>query len=168
MSRSGRRAKAKGLSTGAKRLIAIGIVLAVIVGVFYAYTASKPKPRLYADHSYYDLGTVPQTKISHIFTFSNTGAGDLTVTRIWTSCGCTTAKLELNGIASPEFGMPGHGGYSGPWSASMKPSETANLIVYYDSTSMPDLYVGQRDVFVDSDDPSTPEYQFTISVHEVP
>jgi len=156
------------MSKGAKRLVAICIVFAVIVGTYYAYTALKPKPRLYTDHNFYDLGNVPQSKISHLFTFSNTGSGDLTVTRIWTSCGCTTAKMELNGIASPEFGMPGHGGYSGPWQATLRPGETASLVVYYDSVSMPDLYMGERYVFVDSDDPSTPEYQFTIYVKEVP
>lgn len=130
--------------------------------------ASLPRPHIQADHAYYDLGNVPQTKVSHTFTFTNDGGADLAIKRIWTSCGCTTAKLILNGIESPEFGMPGHGGSVGPWEAKLRPGETASLKVFYDAPSMPDIYVGERYVYVDSDDPTQPEYQFTIAVQEVP
>jgi len=159
---------ARPLSTGTKRIIALILIIVVGTTSVYAYNALTPKPSLYADHSKYDLGKVGQRKYSHTFTFTNEGSGDLTVDRIWTSCGCTTAKVVLFGIESPEFGMPGHGGSTGPWEAKLKRGDTASLVVYYDSTEMPDLYHGDRYVFVDSNDPVNPEFQFTITVEEVP
>lgn len=149
-------------------MIAIIVIITIGVTIAFALTASAPKPSLYADHAYFDFKQVGQQKYSHTFTFTNGANGDLVVNRIWTSCGCTTAKLVLFGIESPEFGMPGHGGSSGPWEVKLKQGDTASLVVYYDSTQMPDLYAGDRYVFVDSNDPASPEFQFTIHVTEVP
>ena len=160
--------RAAHLSTGAKRALISAIIIVIILTAAYLVNATRPRAQINADHTYYDFGVVPQIKTSHTFSFSNVGGGDLTVKRIWTSCGCTSAKLVLNGVESPEFGMPGHGGYTGPWEAKLRPGETASLIVYYDAPSMPDLYVGERYVYVDSDDPAQPEFQFTIAVQEVP
>ncbi len=155
-------------STGARRALISGSIVVVVLAAAYFVMASRPRPQIQTDHSYYDLGIVPQIKTSHTFSFTNGGGGDLSVKRIWTSCGCTTAKLVLNGIESPEFGMPGHGGYSGPWEAKLRPGETADLIVYYDAPIMSDIFVGERYVYIDTDDPAQPEFQFTIAVQEVP
>jgi len=156
------------LTSGMRNALIVLIVVVAVAAASYAIVNSGPKPKLYADHAFFDLGKVPQTRTSHTFTFSNTGGGDLKITRIWTSCGCTTAKLLVGGVESPEFGMPGHGGYAGPWEATMAPGQPASLVVYYDSTNMPDYYVGERYVFIDSNDPSQSEFQFTISVEEIP
>ncbi len=149
-------------------MVVVGLAFAILIVVSLVVVANLPKPQIFADHTYFDFGKVPQTKSSHTFTFMNSGTGDLIINRIWTSCGCTTAKVVINGLSSPEFGMPGHGGYEGPWEATLRPGEIAELVVYYDAPSMPDIYIGERHVFVDSNDPATPELQFTIMVEEIP
>ena len=165
---SGGAARPTRMTKGAKRAAVLGVVFIAILAAVYLVVANRARGQIYADHNYYNFGMVQQTKTSHTFTFSNSGNADLTIERIWTSCGCTTAKLVLNGVESPEFGMPGHGGYSGPWEAKMRPGDSATLVTYYDATNMPDLYTGERYVYVDSDDPANSEYQFTIAVQEVP
>jgi len=52
-------------------------------------------PKLVLPERSYDFGTIPATeKVSHTFPIRNEGKGTLTISRVYTTCGCTTAELS--------------------------------------------------------------------------
>jgi hypothetical protein len=52
------------------------------------------------------------------------------------------------------------------WTGRLAPGASATLVVLYDANEHPDLYVGERSVFVRTDDPGNPEFEFRIRVAE--
>lgn len=53
----------------------------------------------------YDFGEVPEgTKVTHQFSFTNTGENPLKLTRVKASCGCTTPSFSEDPIAPGETG----------------------------------------------------------------
>lgn len=145
-------------------LIAVSLAAVLVVGIYFAVTrgASGGAGRVYANHTYYDFGHVPQAVSEHDFTFQNIGEGELLIVGAWTSCGCTTARIEFGGDQSPQFGM-----HDNPaWTGRLAPGATAKLSVFYDATEMPDMYVGKRSIFLKTDDPGNPEAEFVIHVDE--
>jgi hypothetical protein len=145
-------------------LMAVLLAAVLIVGIYFAVTrgASGGQGRVYADHAYYDFGHVPQAVSEHDFTFQNVGEGPLLIVGAWTSCGCTTARIEIGGDQSPQFGM-----HNNPaWTGRLAPGATAKLSVFYDATEMPDMYVGERSIFLKTDDLGNPEPEFVIHVDE--
>ncbi len=52
-------------------------------------------PKLVLPERMYDFGTIPATeKVSHTFPVRNEGPGTLTISRVYTTCACTTAELS--------------------------------------------------------------------------
>jgi len=149
-------------------VIAGVVIVALAVGFLFAAKLGEPPGPAYAgrfgaNHTYWDFGDVPQTVVSHSFTFDNDGVGDLVLSGAWTSCGCTTARIMIGGVESPEFGM-----HSNPtWTGRVPALGTATLIVEYDALEHTDYYVGERSVFLRTDDPAQPEVEFRIAVREV-
>jgi len=149
-------------------VVAGAVIVALAAGLLFASRIGEPPGPSYAgrfgaDHLYWDFGDVPQTVVSHSFTFENDGVGDLVLNGAWTSCGCTTARILIGGTQSPEFGM-----HSNPsWTGRVPAFGTATLTAYYDALEHTDFYSGERSVFLRTDDPAQPEVEFRIAVHEV-
>lgn len=66
---------------------------------------------LSADETAYDFGTISMAagNASHTFTISNLSALPVAIEKIYTSCMCTTALLDVGGEKFGPYGMPGHG-----------------------------------------------------------
>lgn len=66
---------------------------------------------LVAEVMNYNFGTVSMRKGNVVYQYrlKNTGTDPVTITRLYTSCMCTTATLEINGDEIGPFGMQGHG-----------------------------------------------------------
>lgn len=66
---------------------------------------------LVAEEQSFDFGTISMAagNVSHAFRFKNTGNEPVAVTKLYTSCMCTTASLLLGDDKIGPFGMPGHG-----------------------------------------------------------
>jgi len=143
--------------------LAVVLIAALVAGAVYLASVPREGPgRLTADHAFYDFGFVPQSVVEHSFPFTNQGDEALTILSVWTSCGCTSAHLLIGGVESPHFGM-----HDNPaWTGRVAPGASATLVVLYDATEHPDLYVGERSVFVRTDDPGNPEFEFRIRVTE--
>jgi hypothetical protein len=93
----------------------------------------------------YDFGTISNREsVSQVFEVHNVGRGQLEITGVSTSCGCTTAETDKRQLA---------------------PGETAKLKVTYDPQAH-DGATGRfmRMVYVRSDDPDVPETTLTIRV----
>jgi hypothetical protein len=111
------------------KLIALAAVIFLIaVTSFFVLTSET---LLEVSPAGFNFGELTQAggKASTVFTLSNKGSSDLIINKIITSCGCTSAQLEVNGEQSPVFGMHSR---NPSWSQTIKPGESAKLIVYYD------------------------------------
>lgn len=81
----------------------------------------------------FDFGEVSMAKgdVEHTFLIKNDSDEEVELGRLFTSCMCTTAELELNGEVFGPYGMPGHGPLP-KLKRVMKPGEEARLRVIYD------------------------------------
>ncbi|OGF19822.1 hypothetical protein A3G56_01300 [Candidatus Falkowbacteria bacterium RIFCSPLOWO2_12_FULL_45_10] len=88
-----------------------GIAAVVLVAVgwyFLNQTISRPalaEGRLEITESDYDFGVVGLAPVNHIYRVKNAGAGDITIVKVATSCGCTTAQLRQGKRITPPIGM---------------------------------------------------------------
>ncbi len=58
-----------------------------------------PQPKLVIPHRTWDFGRVKPTEVvTHTFVLKNEGEAPLTISRIYTTCGCTTAELTARVI----------------------------------------------------------------------
>lgn len=143
------------------------VLAAILAGALYVATlppssGNSGVPRFYAPTKTYDFGHVPQITVEHNFTIENRGWGDLKILDLSSSCDCTSSHMIIRGVQSPHFGM-----HEKPsWTGTIYPGTSATLVVLYDATQMPDLYVGPRSVYVRTNDPANPEVEFVITVHE--
>lgn len=134
----------------------------LLAGIVYFAAAPAARGVLSPDHTYYDLGRVPQSVIEHSFPVRNSGGGVLKIVGVQTSCGCTGAYLVIGGQESPRFGMHNNP----PWEGLLYPGTGATLVVTYDATYHDDVYVGERSIYVRTDNPSQPEVEFRVFVNE--
>ncbi|OGF19385.1 hypothetical protein A3D54_01090 [Candidatus Falkowbacteria bacterium RIFCSPHIGHO2_02_FULL_45_15] len=75
---------------------------------FLNQTISRPalaEGRLEITESDYDFGVVGLAPVNHIYRVKNAGAGDITIVKVATSCGCTTAQLRQGKRITPPIGM---------------------------------------------------------------
>lgn len=119
---------------------AIAILVLGFIGIIWAIKsengegASKGTPKLALEIDKFDFGDVSMANglAKKKVKITNTGDGDLKISRMQTSCMCTKVALDAEGKRSPEFGMPGHGGGSSNWSQVIKPGESGELEIIFD------------------------------------
>lgn len=103
-------------------------------------------PRLNLPSTSYDFGPIPKRPdVVHIFAVQNTGAADLKIWNLVTSCGCTTAELS---------------------SSVIPPGQRADLTVTFDPDFHPTEGEVVRLVWFATNDPTQPwaELRFTAVV----
>ncbi|MEK7068151.1 MAG: DUF1573 domain-containing protein [Patescibacteria group bacterium] len=92
-----------------KYLIGVTAVVLVAVGWYFVNQNTKSvalaEGRLEISESDYDFGVVGLASVSHIFRLKNIGAGDITIVKVATSCGCTTAQLRQGNRITAPIGM---------------------------------------------------------------
>ncbi len=119
-----------GLSLAALLIIG-GLTWMVIVGLKNQNSdiSSSGTPKVKINQTEYDFGDISMAegKVSYTFEIKNEGDGDLVIDSVWTSCHCTTARLQVGNKKSPEFGMD-------KLSTDQKiaPGETGVLTVIFD------------------------------------
>ncbi len=126
-------------------LVFILIFFALITGVILlgvveggSSSAETETIKLAFDPPTYNFGDVRQEAgtVEHTVTLRNDGATAVTITRLVTSCMCTTARITLQGEQSPSFGMHTTGTR---WSGVLAPGAEAAVTIMYDPTVHPDL-----------------------------
>ncbi|OHA49723.1 MAG: hypothetical protein A3A80_03355 [Candidatus Terrybacteria bacterium RIFCSPLOWO2_01_FULL_44_24] len=104
-----------------------------------------------------DFGTIPMSGgvVERTFTVRNEGNGILRVSRLVTSCMCTTAQLEVGTEKSPKFGMAGHGLSSRAWSMDIPEGTGGILHVFFDPNAHGPSGVGpiSRTISFETNDP---------------
>lgn len=168
-------------ATARRRWLWISAVILIVVGLAgYAYYTRLPgpeagdagggTPRLVVSPTVRNLGLIrmSQGRVKTEFTVENRGDGDLMITSLDTSCGCTSAALVQDGRQGPWFTMSGHGLNPRGWSATLRPGERAQLLVEYDPTAH-GYYVGSvaRLVYIRTNDPARPVVEARLQGQQV-
>ena len=154
--------------------VAATIVIVIGVAAFTKPTspptsanASQQTGALISDESSTDFGTLSMAKgtASRSFTIRNTGTGPVTITKLYTSCMCTTATLSLGGRDIGPFGMQGHG-IVPSFKETIAAGEQGNVTVVFDPAAHGPAGVGNiaRTVFIENDAGQPLEFNFTARV----
>lgn len=81
-----------------KKVVVLTLIAVVALGATLAAA-----PKIAVDNAVYDFGTVLEgVFVTHKFLLSNVGDESLTITRVRTSCGCTTTALAKTTLAPGE------------------------------------------------------------------
>jgi hypothetical protein len=120
----------------------------------------------------YDFGNVSQKQgiVNTFFSIKNEGQGDLTINKLETSCGCTTASIVYKDKEGPIFSMAGHGKNEKikDWQVAIPPGDSAQLKVYYDPNMHKDFRgTAIREIYVFSNDPIDFEKKVRIEINQV-
>jgi len=88
---------------------------------------------LTSESAFFDFGRISMAngKVSHRYSIRNSGSTPLTITKLFTSCMCTTATLVTRSAQKGPFGMPGHG-WLASVSETLAPEEVAQVDVVFD------------------------------------
>ena len=107
------------------------------------YLMSRPQPQVSVNpqatgqltvaESFYDFGSVSMAKglVTHKFTLTNAGSVPATVTKMYTSCMCTKAKLTVADQSWGPIGMPDHTAMPN-LSVQIEPGQTAEVEAVFD------------------------------------
>jgi rhodanese-related sulfurtransferase len=118
------------------RIITSLVALTLILGC-----AVLAAPDIQVDSAVHDFGSVVEgVVVTHTFVLANSGDQRLTITRVYTSCGCTTTGLPKKTLA---------------------PGESVNLDAMFDTLG----YGGRtviKTIYVESNDPKTPKLVLEI------
>ena len=126
---------------------------------------------LAAEESSFDFGVISMAagEVSHSFKLKDSGAGQVTIKKIYTSCMCTTAILNKGGNKSGPFGMPGHGSAT-RLKETVGPGEEAEIEVVFDPAAHGPEGTGliKRVVYVETDSEAAPKLQLTFDANVTP
>jgi hypothetical protein len=139
-----------------KKIIIGAIISILFLGGLIFVSNSSPTPakennetasgKISAEEASYDFGTISMAagKVSHVFKIKNSTTESAKISKIYTSCMCTEAKLTTgDGIKGP-FGMPGH--ISVPTiNVPLAPGEEAAVEVIFDPNAHGPAGVGKMD-----------------------
>jgi hypothetical protein len=144
------------LTFGAMIFLAFNMGRTVEVG-------ANPNVTVKADVRSYDWGKIGinDGDVEKTFEIKNDGSEILKLSKVVTSCACTTAQLILGEQKSPTFGMHTRSSYI----MEVPPGETAQLKVIF----IPDFHgpngvgIVSRNVVVATNDPNNQELNFLLN-----
>lgn len=149
------------------------VILVLIVGFkVLSSSATEVAPvingELTISESSWDLGDVRMADGMNTKSISltNETSSPITLTKMETSCMCTTAQIvHADGSKSGLKGMPGHGGGSANLSETIQAGETATLLINFDPNAHGPEAIGPitRNVMMMTNSQAQPEIQLTFS-----
>ncbi|MBI2588055.1 DUF1573 domain-containing protein [Candidatus Azambacteria bacterium] len=126
---------------------------------------------LSAEHPAFDFGAVSMAagNVAHTFQVKNTGEAPVTIGKMYTSCMCTTARLEHGGVRKGPFGMPGHG-FAGEREANetIGPGEEAAVEVIFDPAAHGPAGIGRIERIVYLEPEAGKPLELTIAATVTP
>lgn len=101
----------------------------------------------------HDFGQISMAagKVKTMFQFKNTSAESVVISKMYTSCMCTNAILQMGGKKYGPYGMPGHG-FIPKISSTVQSGEEFSVEVIFDPAAHGPAGVGpiQRTVYVET------------------
>lgn len=115
----------------------------------------------------HDFGTVSMANGLAKYTakIENKGEGDLEISKIYTSCMCTTAKIKVEGNESRPFGMIGMNNSNPFWNGKIGAGKSAELEIIFDPNAHGPEGVGPitRTVTLETNDAAHPKVNLQFS-----
>ena len=146
-------------------LIIGGLIAGLIV---YSQEKNQPNSKIEVIPQEYNFGTISMADgpVKYTYKIKNIGQGDLKITRIQTSCMCTTAVLKVGNNISPQFGMHTS---SLLWSQNIAPGEVGDLEVVFDPGFHGPEGTGEtlRGVYISSNDPQNKKVEVRLIANVV-
>ncbi len=131
-----------------RRILLPTLVLAALAAsscLPFLFRPVSPDPTITTDRDKHDFGTIPGTEVVETkFKVRNVGGKTLEISRVQTSCGCTSSVIG---------------------SQSLKPGASCELSVKYDPRGRSGRQA--RTIWLFSNDPKTPQKQLVI-ISDVP
>lgn len=122
---------------------------------------------LSADETAYNFGSISMAagKVSHIFKIRNLSALPVAIEKMYTSCMCTTALLDVGGEKFGPYGMPGHG-FIPKINKTLDSGAEADVEVVFDPAAHGSAGVGkiERVVIIENNGSKPLELGFTAVV----
>ena len=160
-----------------KTIIGIGIGILILGGLVWiarpdaqnasSATSNSNGTLTVEEANNYDFGSISMAtgKVRHTFKIKNTSNEAVTISKMYTSCMCTTAALAIDGKQFGPYGMPGH------WAIpsinqTINPNEEATVEVVFDPAAHGPAGVGriQRTVTLENNTGRSLELQFAAIV----
>lgn len=151
------------------------ITLALLFGGLYFLSRPGPKVtvnpqalgQLTASESFYDFGSVSMAKglVARKFSLTNSGSVPATITKMFTSCMCTKAKLTFAGQSWGPVGMPGQTAIPN-LAVQVDPGQTAEVEAIFDPAAHGPAGVGviERQVTIEQNGQSPLKLSFKALV----
>lgn len=115
----------------------------------------------------HDFGTISMAagKVKHQFKIKNTGNEAVTISKMYTSCMCTTVTLINGGEQFGPYGMPGHEVIP-TIDQTVNPNEEATMEIVFDPAAHGPAGVGriQRTITIENNAGQPVELQFAAMV----
>lgn len=132
---------------------------------------AAPQPegesKLAAEEKFFDFGEISMAagKVTRSFKIKNIGDKSVKTGKLYTSCMCTEATLDIGGRKFGPYGMPGHG-FSAGINQSIDPGKEASVEVVFDPAAHGPAGVGkiERAVYLENDSGRAVELKFTAFV----
>lgn len=136
----------------------------------YANSSNEKTSSLSTGPTLFDFGQISmfKGKVNTEFKVTNTTGKDVTITRLTTSCMCTSAYIEGGTATKGPFGMPGHGGPVPPADELVKAGESRVIRVVYDPNAHGPAGVGSIDRFIELSDDAGGVIRFEIKALVTP
>lgn len=130
------------------------------VASFSADQTDRPKAGV--NEKYADLGNMSVNEEKSVqFSIENAGSQPLELFNVTSSCGCTVAKVTIDGKTSPEFGMHSKSN----WTGEIPAGQNAKVDVIYRPFVMPVKGDVTREVYVSTNDPDNQLLTFTVKAN---
>lgn len=161
------------------KTIIVGAIITFALLFGGLFLMSRPQPQvsvnpqatgqLTAGESFYDFGSVSMAKglVTHKFTLTNSSSTPATVTKMFTSCMCTKAKLTVAGQTWGPIGMPGHTAIPS-LAVEIPPGTTGEIEVIFDPAAHGPAGVGKIERTVTAELNGQPPLNFNFSANVTP
>lgn len=161
------------------KVIIIGTIISLILLVGGLFWLSRPevKPevltanagRLATSETAYDFGSISMAKglVTHKFSITNSDSVAATITKLYSSCMCTKAKLYVSGKEWGPFGMPGMAAIPSI-AAVIAPGESAEIEAIFDPAAHGPAGVGKIDRMVTAELNGQSSLKFNFSALVTP
>ncbi|MEK9173107.1 MAG: DUF1573 domain-containing protein [Patescibacteria group bacterium] len=115
----------------------------------------------------FDFGTISMKNgnVSKVFELKNEGPESIFISKVYTSCMCTAAKVtDAKGVTSGPYGMPGHGGGISKANVEVGPGETVKVEAIFNPAAHGPSGVGlaNRTVFIETNSTQTPKVELSF------
>lgn len=122
--------------------------------IVYYSPQDEQRPKIKIEKDFYDLGKMRVSQEKQVeFVLKNEGKKPLQLFQVFTSCGCTFAKVVIDNKESEEFSMHSQSN----WIGEVLPGKKAKVVAIYRPYLMPVYGLVERQIYLATNDPTNPK-----------